>query len=209
MKRILCFGDSNTWGYIPSSDMDRYDVTIRYPRVLASKLGNDYEVIEEGLPGRTLMSDDFKEMIGNRNGVLSFPQVLYTSLPLDYILIMLGTNDLKFCYAKTAKECAEVLESSYIDIIIKKLNGKIKNNPKIIIVAPSILGGLTDKFNDPSILESYNFNQEYEKVAKKYNCLFIDNNGLKTGSDNVHLTKESHLLLGDKIYKAIKEFEDN
>ena len=82
MKRILCYGDSNTWGYVPSSDAVRYPTTIRYPRVLQTLLGNDYEVIEEGLPGRTMISDDFKEMVGNRNGSLEFGQAVYSSLPL-------------------------------------------------------------------------------------------------------------------------------
>ena len=76
MKRILCFGDSNTWGYVPSSDAERYPASIRYPRVLQDKLGKDYEVIEEGLPGRTMISDDMKELVGNRNGSLEFGQIV-------------------------------------------------------------------------------------------------------------------------------------
>ena len=207
MKRILCFGDSNTWGYIPNSDTERYPPSIRYPRVLASKLGEEYEVIEEGLPGRTLMCDNYKELVGNRNGTLSFGQVIYTHLPLDYILIMLGTNDLKSSYHKTAKECAKVLESDYLSKIKKKLNGKIKNDPIIIIVAPATIKEGDDKFYNCSIKESALLNKEYEEVAKRNNCLFINNHGLEAGSDGVHLTKESHLLLATKIYQTIKDYE--
>ena len=207
MKRILCFGDSNTWGYVPSSDADRYPTNIRYPRVLASKLGKDYEVIEEGLPGRTMMSDDFKELVGNRNGTLAFGQVVYTTLPLDYILIMLGTNDLKFPYSKTARQCADTLENDYIQRIIKKLNGKIKNDPKIVIVAPSVLGTGDIKFDKDAVNQSKLFNQEYGRIAEKYGCLFVNNDGLETGDDSVHLTEKSHLLLADKIYKVIKDYE--
>lgn len=207
MKRILCFGDSNTWGYIPNSDAERYPTSIRYPRVLASKLGEEYEVIEEGLPGRTLMCDNYKELVGNRNGKLSFGQVIYTHLPLDYILIMLGTNDLKNSYHKTAKELTIVLENDYLSRIKKKLNGKIKNNPKIIIVAPSIIKEGDNKFDAASIKESTLFNREYGEIAIRNDCLFIDNQGLETGSDGVHLTKESHLLLAAKIFQTIKDYE--
>ncbi|MBE6133118.1 MAG: acylhydrolase [Erysipelotrichaceae bacterium] len=209
MKRILCFGDSNTWGYVPSSDAERYPVSIRYPRVLASLLGNDYEVIEEGLPGRTMCSDDLKELVGNRNGKLAFGGILYSSLPLDYILIMLGSNDLKYIYKDTAKRCAESLEKDYIYKVEQKLVGKIKNSPKIIIVAPSVVGDGYEKVSKDVINESKYFNEEYQKVAEKHNCLFVDNNGLETGSDYIHLTEKSHLLLAKKIYKAIKDYESS
>ena len=202
MKRILCYGDSNTWGYIPSSDHERYPVDVRYPRVLASLLGKEYEVIEEGLPGRTIMSDNIIDLVGNRNGLFEFGQAVYSALPLDYIVIMLGTNDLKF--SRSAKECAEALEP-YIYRINMKLGGRMKCNPKIIIVAPSVVGeGLIENGVDV-VKESLNFNKEYESIAKNSNCLFIDNEGLLTGSDKIHLIVESHILLAHKIYKVIKE----
>ena len=204
MKRILCYGDSNTWGYIPSSDHERYPIDVRYPRVLSSLLGKEYEVIEEGLPGRTVMSDNIIDLIGNRNGLLEFGQAVYSALPLDYIVIMLGTNDLKF--SRSAKQCAEALEP-YIYRINKKLGGRMKCNPKIIIVAPSIIGtGLIEEGIRVD-LESLNFNKEYQYIAEKNNCIFIDNEGLVTGSDKIHLTVESHIHLAHKLYKVIKEYE--
>ena len=209
MKRILCFGDSNTWGYIPDSNAERYPPTVRYTRLLMENLGNQYEVIEEGLPGRTLMSDCFRELIGNRNGALAFGQIAYTHLPLDYILIMLGTNDLKTIHRKTVKECAKALENDYIRIINLKLNGKIKNNPKIIIVAPAIIGPDGANFDEIGAKESLLFNKEYFEVAKRNGCLFVDNEGLEVGSDSVHLTERSHRLLASKIFRVIKDFESN
>ena len=202
MKRILCYGDSNTWGYIPSSDHERYPIDIRYPRVLASLLGNEYEVIEEGLPGRTIISDDIVDLVGNRNGLLEFGQALYSALPLDYIVIMLGTNDLK--YRRTAKECAKALEE-YIYRVNLKIGGRMKCSPKIIIVAPAVDGeGLNENGVDV-YQESLNFNKEYEAVAKNNNCIFVDNIGLATGSDKIHLDIPSQRLLANKIYKVIKE----
>ena len=202
MKRILCYGDSNTWGYIPSSDHERYPIDVRYPRVLASLLGNEYEVIEEGLPGRTIISDDIVDLVGNRNGLLEFGQAVYSALPLDYIVIMLGTNDLK--YRRSAKECAQALEE-YIYRINHKIGGRMKCNPKIIIVAPVVDGeGLNENGVDV-YQESLNFNQEYEVIAKNNNCIFVDNIGLVTGSDKIHLDIPSQRLLAHKLYKTIKE----
>ena len=209
MKRILCYGDSNTWGYVPASDAVRYPTTVRYPRVLNTLLGDDYEVIEEGLPGRTMISDDFKEMVGNRNGSLEFGQAVYSSLPLDYIVIMLGTNDVKYLHQATAVKCAISLERDYITRIEQKLAGKIKNEPKIIVVVPPVIGNGDPMFLKSDILETKLMNIEYHVIAKRHNCLFIDNDGLETGIDGVHLTEKSHLLLADKLYKLIKDYESN
>lgn len=206
MRRILCYGDSNTWGFVPSSDRDRYPVSIRYPRVLASLLGDEYEVIEEGLPGRTVLLDNEIENVGNRNGSLVFGQLVYSHLPLDYVLIMLGTNDLKPPVKGRVKECVNALENIYLDMINKKLGGRMKNIPKIIIVAPSIVGSGGN--NDEEIVEeSKLFNKEYERLAKRNNCLFVNNDGLVTGSDDIHLTIESHKLLARKVYEVIKAYE--
>ena len=55
-KRILCYGDSNTYGYIPTGG--RYDEHIRWPMRMGEVLGGDYAVIEEGFNGRTCVFDD-------------------------------------------------------------------------------------------------------------------------------------------------------
>ena len=49
MKTIVCYGDSNTWGYIPGSAEERYPYDIRWTGVLQRLLGAEYHVIEEGL----------------------------------------------------------------------------------------------------------------------------------------------------------------
>ena len=207
MKRILCYGDSNTWGYVPSSDADRYPINVRYPRVLQNLLGDEYETIEEGLPGRTMISDDLKEGVGNRNGSLEFGQAVYTAIPVDYIIIMLGTNDVKYLHQACAIKCAEALEIDYIKKIEDKLAGKIKNDPKIIVVVPPVIGNGDPMFLENDILETKLMSIEFHIIAERHNCLFVDNDGLETGSDGVHLTEKSHLVLADKLYKTIKDYE--
>lgn len=92
-KRIVCFGDSNTWGYIPVTG-ERYDETIRWPARLQEMLG--YErctVVEEGLTGRTTVFDD--PFDPELNGMKSMPAVLRTAAPIDVLVFMLGTNDFQ------------------------------------------------------------------------------------------------------------------
>jgi len=207
MKKILCYGDSNTWGYISGTDGERYDETIRYPKVLQSLLGDSFEVIEEGLPSRTCGVDDIHNAIGNKNGSAFFGQAVYTHSPLDYVLVMLGTNDMKVEFDRTAKDCAIDLENKYIIPLNNRLGGKIKQIPKIIIVSPPIIDkGSWGKYENAD-KKSMQFDEEYKKIAEKYNCNFVSNEGLKCGIDKVHLTKESHKLLAEKIKDILKKYE--
>jgi lysophospholipase L1-like esterase len=91
-KTILCYGDSNTWGYVPGSDGERFDWDVRWPGVLQAELGEEYRVIEEGLSGRTTVLDNPLEPY--RNGREYLIPCLQTHQPLDLVVIFLGTNDL-------------------------------------------------------------------------------------------------------------------
>ena len=70
MKTVLCYGDSNTWGYSPI-DGTRYARDVRWPGVLRNELGEGYLVIEEGLNGRTTVWDDPIEGYKNGNQYLT------------------------------------------------------------------------------------------------------------------------------------------
>lgn len=203
MKKVLCFGDSNTWGFISGSDHERYDENVRYTKLLQKKLGSNFEVIEEGLPGRTCCTDDMKEYFGNKNGCNYFAQCIYSHSPLDYLTIMLGTNDLKFDFNKDAKDCAKALKNNYLVPLKQYFGGKIHKIPKIIIVAPSIIKDSYGKFQDAD-KKSLQFENEYKKLAKECDCLFVSNQGLECGIDKIHLTAESHKLLSEKLAKIIK-----
>ena len=92
-KSILCYGDSNTWGYIPDVGR-RFPEDIRWTGILQNLLGSTYEVIENGLVGRTTVFDDPYGPC--RNGLASLDCALLSSAPLDLVSLALGTNDLKF-----------------------------------------------------------------------------------------------------------------
>lgn len=204
MIRILCYGDSNTWGTIPDDTRRRCGIKNTYPTVLNKLLGKNYTVINEGMPSRTTNIDDVKYPKGNRNGLQFFAQCVITHDPLDYLVIMLGTNDMKDNFNRTPKECAQVLENEYIKFLRDDLSCEISKTPKIIIVAPPIIKeNKIPSFKNAS-KKSLEFNEQYKQLALNNNCLFVDNTGLEVGDDGVHLTEKGLKTLAEKIYQIIK-----
>src|SRR3989338_4272861 len=129
-KKIICYGDSNTWGCIPDS-VERYSVGVRWTGLLQKMLGEDYEVIEEGLNGRTTVLDDPQvERIG-KNGKTYLLPCLESQNPLDMVVVMLGTNDTKAKFNRTPQQIAEGLEE-LIRIIKDRAKDKAGKVPQII-----------------------------------------------------------------------------
>ncbi len=211
MIKILCYGDSNTWGAVSGDTSKRYD--LRYTKVLQSLLGSDFEVIEEGQSSRTTNLDDFKLSKGNRNGYKYFIPCLCSHNPIDYVVIILGINDLKTKFNRSLDEIYKALEENYILPFKTYLKESLSKIPQIIIVAPNIITkdvciNFSEHYNEESVEKSKDFNKVYKRLAKNNNCLFIDNENLIAGIDGVHLTIESHKILAEKLYNLIKKEED-
>jgi lysophospholipase L1-like esterase len=94
MKTIVCFGDSNTWGYVPGSEGERHPREVRWPVRLQRLLGDGWEVIAEGLNGRTASID--RPDSEGRNGLSYLLPCLHSHAPVDVVVIFLGTNDVNF-----------------------------------------------------------------------------------------------------------------
>ena len=203
MKRILCYGDSNTWGTIPDGTCRHCDITKRYSYFLQKKLGKDYEVICEGMPARTTDIDDIKFPKGNRNGALFFPQCLIMHDPIDYVILFLGTNDLKSKFNRSTCQIADVLQERYIKFTRECLAPELTKVPEFIVVAPSVVD--ENKFDgfEGATEKSLMFNKIYQKMAKDNKCLFLSNENLRCGDDGIHLTTESHKQLADRLSKLI------
>ena len=103
--RILCIGDSNTWGATPGEDSLRLEK--RWTKVLQELRPND-EIIEEGLSGRTITAKD--TIVPVRCGVDTLPLLMLSHVPVDLVIIMLGTNDLKKQFNPSAKHLARGIE---------------------------------------------------------------------------------------------------
>ena len=84
MRSILCFGDSNTWGYVPGSNCDRYSFTVRWTGLVQRMLGDDFRLIEEALNGRTSCFDDPFE--DHRTGRKALPAILMSHAPLELVV---------------------------------------------------------------------------------------------------------------------------
>ena len=197
--RILCYGDSNTWGYISSSNHLR---------------GDNFEVIEEGLNSRTLISNDLRPGKEGKNGYEYLIPCLDTHDPIDLVILMLGTNELKNTYNKSALEIGQILEEYFIKTILNRKSQFKESYPKLLIVTPPVINEYTEycKKDDKYLgatEKSKQLNTIYEDLAKKYNCYFLNNDGLDVGIDGVHLTEESHKKLAELLYNKIKDIYIN
>ena len=150
MIKVVCYGDSNTYGYNPYHE--RYDKA--YPEILGSILGNNYKVYNEGLNGRTSIYNDPNP---ERIGINNVEEVLKKYKHIDYLIFMLGTNDLKVGNATNVDEIYNGL-----DKILTKINnlGIIDH---YIFISPIKVGEDLDKNANKLSLHFY---EVYERLAK-------------------------------------------
>ena len=208
MTTILCYGDSNTFGYIPETGM-RYPRDVRYPGRLQALLGDEYAVIEEGCNGRTTIHDD--PIDGWKNGLDYLKPCLNSHKPVDIVILMLGSNDLKATFHLGAKEIADGV-AVLVDVIKSFTEEKQGFIPKIILVSPPELGkGIRTSpfygaFFEEAVEESKKFPEFYKAVAEKYGCVYFNAAEYIYPSevDSLHLTPEGHKVLAEKLYETVK-----
>ena len=203
--RILCYGDSNTWGYISGTNHQRYNENERWTRLLAQKLGERFEIIEEGLNSRTLISNDTRPGKEGKNGYEYLLPCLDTHDPIDLVIIMLGTNELKKSYNKSIEEIGDIFEKYFVKTILNRKSQFLDKYPKVLVIAPPIAMDDGSGKYEGAYEKSLKFNEVYSEIAKRNNCYFIDNISLNTGIDKIHLTQESHAILAEKVYKKLIE----
>lgn len=203
MKRILCYGDSNTWGYDPATQ-DRFDTDTRWTRVLAKALGAGYEIIEEGLCGRTTVWDDPIE--GYKNGRSYLTPCLETHRPLDLVILMLGTNDLKMRFSLSAFDIAEGAKV-LVGVIQGSTCGRDGKAPPVLLLAPPPLAPLTgfDEMFEGGESKSLKFGRHYARMAQEMGCHFLDTASVIVSSpiDGIHFEASEHRKLGLALAEKI------
>jgi len=202
MRTILCYGDSNTWGDPPGGE-GRFDFTTRWPGVLQRLLGSEYRIIEEGLCGRTTCFDD--PIWPHRNGLTYLPVALESHYPLDLVIIMLGTNDVKARFNHSAFTIAQGVAE--LLALTKRFEPAIHHT---LLVAPPQLVA-TNNFEislafDGSLAKSHELPKYYKHYALHHSCHFFDAGSVAQTStdDGVHLDAENHRRLGEGIAAEVK-----
>ena len=200
MKRILVFGDSNTWGFDPERH-DRYPEKIRWTSLLQKSLGNDALILEEGLNGRTTAFDD--PGCAGRNGLAALPAILEANRPLDTAVIMLGTNDCKSVFHATAEEITAGMEKC----LTKILDDVSAEN--ILLISPFYLGEAALNFgnDERSLAVSRELKDAYKALADKYGTAFLAASDVTQASkvDGQHLTPDGHRALYEAVLKVMKK----
>jgi lysophospholipase L1-like esterase len=196
VKTILCYGDSNTWGYRPVTK-DRYSREERWVGVLQQALGAGYEVIAEGLNGRTTVWDDPIE--GYKNGKEQLIPILTSHKPVDLVTIMLGTNDLKRRFGLGAYDIAEGA-GVLVEMVQKSNCGPDERAPQVLLLAPPPVAKLTeyDEMFAGALEKSQQFSRHYRRVANERGCAFLDTAEVIVSSDRdgIHFEVGEHRKLG-------------
>ena len=208
MKNILCYGDSNTYGYVPGKG-GRFPKDVRWTGILQKMLGEEYDVIEEGCNSRTTVYVDPKEPW--LCGETYLRPCLKSHKPLDTVIIMLGSNDLKHYFYTNPRNIADGA-GRLVDITKEYLATQQDYLPQIILVAPPhILPGIESAFDDDehhaeAAPASHEFAAEYLRVAKEKGCEYLDAAAVCSISplDCIHMTAEDHDALAKALYSMIK-----
>ena len=187
MKQILCFGDSNTWGYDPKTG-ERYAWGVRWTSILQEKLGTENAHIIEG-----------------RKGAAFLPTLLESHAPLDAIVLMLGTNDCKKIYRA---------DETVIGLGIERLLALIRERQpqaKILLVSPIHLGsdvwrdGYDPEFDERAVAVSHRLKEVYQTLANAYHTEFLAASDCATYSqaDMEHMEESGHRNLAEAIYEKL------
>ncbi len=206
---VLCYGDSNTYGYVPGMEHGRYSRNERWTGILADRLGSTFEVIEEGLNGRTTAYDRYGSSF--QNGLVPFEAILCTHKPLDLVIIMLGTND---CNKEMNLEPGDIKKG--MEKLIRLVKDTMIDHqdyiPEILIIAPAVikdrLKGSTfeDQLDETSLSDSRALAKLYKELADEYDCMYLDAGDIEVSDiDCEHLTIKGHKDLSEAVYKKIKE----
>ena len=208
MKKVLIYGDSNVWG-------DNFLTGVRipdekqWPNILQKKIGSNFKILAEGLPGR--LAGDSEKIKVYKNGCLSFPSVFRTCGPVDILIIALGTNDLQLKYNCSASEIVDSLiwyesdlKKIYEDLDDRKKYFVNEKMPNIIYLLPpsfDYLGGAFGIFDKNSDIERKNIKNIFCKKSKNK---FIDLGDIPLEKDGIHFNYEGHEKVADLVLELLK-----
>ena len=192
MKKLVLYGDSNTYGYDPRGTLGgRYPAEVRWATMVKSALPDSYEVIEEGMNGRMLPGVEHGYFVELLSGLASE----------DTVVMMLGTNDVLLSYRPDVTQIADKMER-ILSYVKKNFAGKF------IMIAPPLIEAVEPDlkaYRDASI----EMNQRFMELAKRYEIPALDASewNITMGYDGVHFTVEGHKRFAEKMIDVLDEDE--
>ena len=207
-RHIVCLGDSNTHGYSPEAPQFRFGEEERWTCLLQRALGQDYLVVEEGLPGRTTVFEDPVE-----EGMPALPYLypcLKSHAPVDLLVIILGTNDTK--ERLSANACAIGKGMARLVRKAQAIDCWGEKGPNILLIAPLAIGKgverspVAQEMGQGCVEKSLRLPGQFRAAAKELGCAFLDANTLgleQNPVDHMHLTRNSHRLLAEALAQLI------
>lgn len=209
VRTVLCFGDSNTYGAVPTLarvGRHRFAPDRRWPGIVRKQLGPRWEVVEAGHPSRTTLRDDPIEG-SHKNGLRALPIILESHMPIDLVVLMLGTNDLKHRFAASPSDIAES-----VDVLVKAVQsseaGPGGAAPAIAIIAPPPIAEVDwlGQMFDGGAAKSLELGPRLAEVAARARATFLDAATLVESStvDGIHLDAGSHRVLGMAVARLIE-----
>jgi lysophospholipase L1-like esterase len=207
MKTILCYGDSNTWGY-DAETAGRFPPETRWPNVLARALGDGYTIIPEGLNGRTTVWPDPVEG-EHKNGKSYLVPCLESHHPIDLVIMMLGTNDLKHRYGLSAWDIASGA-GTLVQMIQGSAFGLNGGAPRVLLMAPPptrVTGTPFEEMFPDSDETSRDLGRQYGRVAAELGCEFFDASTAIVSSnvDGIHLEAGEQVKLGTAVAGLVRK----
>ncbi len=208
----MVFGDSNSWGWSPREEIvpvQRYDDDVRWTGVMAAELGEGFEVINESLSARTAAtSDDSLGIEGaGLNGLEYFPAALASQMPLDLVIIMLGTNDTKPQFGLSTQDISEDIMKLVAEAQSNTGVATSYDPARVLVVVPPALGNIANvdwvqaMFPPESVTKSQELAGVLCPMADAENIPCFDGGSVAeiTGADGIHMTKENHAALGKAV----------
>ncbi len=213
VRTFLCFGDSNTWGFDPSSITEpyprRHPMEVRWTGRLATALGPTCRIIEEGQNGRTTVHRD--PFNPGRSGMDYLPACLESHKPIDLVIMMLGSNDLKAVFNVPA---AEVSSGAAVlaRFILNSTAGPDNRPPKLLLVCPPPIGDLSHLPDLAARISngdtrSRELPRHFKALASLLGCSYLNSQEIVQPSliDGIHLEPSEHRKLAEALETRIRE----
>jgi lysophospholipase L1-like esterase len=204
-KTVLCYGDSNTWGFRPDTK-ERFDEDTRWPGVLRNELGGGFRVIEEGLNGRTTVWDDPIEE--HRNGKRYLMPCLLSHKPIELVVMMLGTNDLKKRFSVSAFDIGRSI-GVLLEIIGRSASGPGGAKPRTLVISSPPVGKLSEfaEMFEGAREKSLALPKYFREHAELHGCAFFDAGEVIRTSDldGIHYEAAEHGKLGRAVAANVQK----